>query len=370
MTELAEGHVLPPIWPASDPGVLAPVAEHDDLRAVAKGLVAKHAPVGEPSSGDQLWRLLTAELDVAGIAVEESLGGTGFGVRELAVVLEEVGAGLVSEPVLSSAVLGTHALTLAADPDEVAPLLADALRGTALLTVWFGAGEELVVAEEGQEVIVSGQLARVLDGSRAGHVVTLAGEEPVLVVVTVDPSAAVPRTGVDGTRGQADLHLERAPATVLARGAAATHAWQRLGTLRDIAVAAEHAGMVGRLLDMTVEHVTTREQFGRPIGSFQAIKHRLADVLVARERCLSAVRYAAALHDVDPDRATPAAAVAAVVCTDAVLATAHEAIQLHGGIGFTWEHPAHLYLRRALGDEGLFGSAHRHRMRLAGMLAL
>ena len=131
--------------------------------------------------------------------------------------------------------------------------------------------------------------------------------------------------------------------------------------------------MIGHLLDLTRDYVVQREQFGRPIGSFQAVKHRIADMLVDRERALSASRYAAALLD-DPavatDEADLAAAVAASVCQDAVVRVAHEAIQLHGGIGFTWEHRAHYYLRRALGDEGLFGSARRHRADIASLIGV
>lgn len=361
---------LPAIWPDADPVILAPVAEHEDLRAVARALVAKRGAPGEAPADGTLWRQLTGELDVAGIAVPEALGGSGFGLRELAVVLEEAGAGLVGEPLLSSAALGTHALTLAEDPGVVAGLRARAVAGEALLTVWFGRGEGLELVEDGERVVLRGELDRVLDGARAGHVVALAGAEPALVAAEVAPGAAEALTCIDESRPQALLRLGEAPATVLARGVAARQAWRRLEAVRDVAVGAEHAGIVARLLDLTVEHVTTREQFGRPIGSFQAIKHRLADVLVARERCYSAVRYAAALYDTDPDGAATAAAVAAAVTADAVVATAHEAVQLHGGIGFTWEHVAHRYLRRALGDEGLFGSARDHRARVAGFVGL
>lgn len=355
-------------WPDADPAILAPVAEHDDLRVVARALVAKHGAPGEARDGGALWRQLTGELDVAGIAVPEALGGSGFGLRELAVVLEETGAGLVGEPVLASAALGTHALTLAEDPGAVATLRREAVAGEALVTVCFGDGAGLALTEREGHAALTGELDRVLDGGRAGHVVALVGAEPALVVVEVPRGAAEPLTGIDESRPQARLRLEDAPVTVLARGGAARRAWSRLQSVRDVAVAAEHAGIVARLLDLTVEHVTTREQFGRPIGSFQAVKHRLADVLVARERCYSAVRYAAALYDADPDGATVAAVVAAAVAADAVVDTAHEAVQLHGGIGFTWEHVAHRYLRRALGDEGLFGSARDHRARLAVLL--
>jgi acyl-CoA dehydrogenase len=358
---------LPTIWPDSDPGVLAPVAEHDDLCDVARALVALGPPPGGAVDGGRLWRALTTELDLARIAVPEELGGAGYGLRELAVVLEETGAGLVPDPVLSSAVLGSCALVLAADRPGVAELLGAVLDGDARVTVRAGVHDELdVQSAGGEDVRVSGQLLRVLHGADAGHVVARAGGDVLLV--DVPAGAAQPCEVVDTTRAQADLRLDRAPGRVLLRGAAAEEGWARLTTVRDVAVAAEHTGIVGRLLDLTVDHVRTREQFGRPIGSFQAVKHRLADVLVARERCRSASRYAAARYDVDPIGARVPAVVAAAVCADAVVATAHEAVQLHGGIGFTWEHVAHRYVRRALGDEGLFGSAVQHRARLAEVL--
>ncbi|MDT9593260.1 acyl-CoA dehydrogenase family protein [Nocardioides zeae] len=366
---------LPPLWPDSDPSVLAPVAEHEDLRAVVRGVLTKHADAeqvraaAESGAGPtEVWRLLTSELDLVAIAVPEDRGGAGFGVRELVVVLEETGAALVVDPVLSSAVLGTRALVLA-PADVSGGLLEAALTGEALLTVSLQSPGGLVLGSDGT---VDGDLSRVLHGEHATHVVASAAgpDGPVLVAVDIRGAEVRPVQQVDPTRRLVDIGLAAAPATVLVDHRGHADAFGQLASLTALAVAAEHTGMVDRLLDMTVEYVGTRQQFGRPVGSFQAIKHRLADVLVARERCRSAVRYAAASYDLDPRAAAPAAEVAAVVAADAVVTTAHEAIQLHGGIGFTWEHPAHLYLRRALGDEGQFGGARDHRSRLAELLAL
>ena len=137
-----------------------------------------------------------------------------------------------------------------------------------------------------------------------------------------------------------------------------------------LALACENTGIADALLQMTLEHVKTRHQFGRPIGSFQAIKHRLADMLVELERARSAARYAAAVHDEDPDEARLAIAVAGAVCSDAAVHAAHEAVQLHGGVGFTWEHSAHSYFRRVLGNEALQGDSRTHRARIADLLAV
>ncbi|MDQ1105666.1 acyl-CoA dehydrogenase family protein [Nocardioides zeae] len=372
---------LPPLWPDSDPAVLAPVPEHEDLRAVARSIVEKHGDLeqllGAVESGQvptEVWRRLTAELDLTAIAVPEAQGGAGFGLRELVVVLEETGAALVPDPVLSSAVLGLQALLLADDPAVAADVLADALAGSALVTDAWGHAEALRL--EGGTA--SGRLHRVLDAVGATHLVAPAvgPEGRMLLLVDLAEAGVTPLEHLDVTRRLGDVVLEGASARVLVGPDGVDDALRRLAVLRQVAVAAEHAGMVARLLDMTVAHVTTRQQFGRPIGSFQAVKHRLADVLVARERCRSAVRYAAARLDDDVAAghdlggAEVAAAVAAAVGTEAVLAAAHEAVQLHGGIGFTWEHPAHRYLRRALGDEAQFGSARDHRARLAALLAV
>jgi acyl-CoA dehydrogenase len=128
--------------------------------------------------------------------------------------------------------------------------------------------------------------------------------------------------------------------------------------------------MVEAMLDLTRTYLGQRQQFGRPLASFQVIKHRLADILVDLERARSAARYAAVAFDQDPATAGVPSAVAGAICTDAVIRAAHETVQLHGGIGFTWEHPAHYYLRRALGDEAVFGSARAHRALLADLLGL
>jgi acyl-CoA dehydrogenase len=137
-----------------------------------------------------------------------------------------------------------------------------------------------------------------------------------------------------------------------------------------IGLASEHTGIADRMLEMTVEYVTTRQQFGRPVGSFQAVKHRLADLLLSLERARSASRFAAALHDSSPDRAALAVAIAGAVCTEVASESVAEAVQLHGGVGFTWEHQAHTYFRRATGDEALLGDAVYHRRRIADLIGL
>lgn len=372
-----------PVWPEADPAVIAPVEEHEQLRAVVRQLLERSAPpdrlaatLDSPSgSSPELWRLLNDELEISALAVPEELGGQGYGLRELVVVLEETGAALLPEPVLASAVLGCQALALADDADAVADVRTEALRGAAVVTLATSRGATPVAAEQSGgdgSWTVSGSVPRVLQAAGSDLLVLPADGPagPVLLLVRTADAVVAPRPVLDLTRRQAEVVLDRTPARLLVGSARSSAVVARLGLLADVAVAAEHAGIVDRLLSMTCTYAGQREQFGRPVASFQAVKHRLADVLVDRERARGAARYAAAVLDEDPDAAALPVAVAATVCTDAVLRAAHEAVQLHGGIGFTWEHPCHLYLRRALGDEGLWGDSRAHRARVASLIGV
>lgn len=367
-------------WPELDPALMAPVAEREELRQVVRALLDKDAghedvrAAADSSAGwsADLWQRLNAELEIGRLAVAEDLGGHGFGFAELGVVLEECGAALLPEPVLASAVLGCQALAAADDPAAVADLRESALAGELVVTLSIG-GEEIAAdrAADGSWTL-SGLRTRVLQGAAADLLVidAVASSGPVLFAVRREEVEASPRTTIDPTRRQADIRLAAADARPLVGEERCAEVAERLRRVADAALAAEHGGIVGELLDQVVGHVTQREQFGRPIGSFQAVKHRLADVLVDRERARSASRYAMAALDAGGADAALAVAVASAVCADAVVRTAHENVQLHGGIGFTWEHRAHYYLRRALGDEGLFGGSRGQRARVADLVGV
>jgi acyl-CoA dehydrogenase len=357
-------------WPEADPSIMAPLAEHADLRDIARSLLARAADHEQvraaASSGrgwsETLWSRLNDELAIGAMLVPEALGGAGFGLRDVAVVLEEAGAALLPEPVLFSAVLAASALAAAEDPSAVSELLGGVMAGSTIGTVCLGAVD--LTVDGGR---LTGTLPRVVAGAEA-DVVVVRSVGGIHVVPLDGAGVAVrPLEVMDSTRRQAEIVLDAAKSVLLSEGRAAGLLWARLGRVATIASAAEHVGIIGRQLAATVEYVGQRQQFGRAIGSFQAVKHRLADVAVDLERARSAVVYAAALHDEDPDAELPAA-VAGAVATDAVIRAVHEAVQLHGGIGFTWEHPAHFYVRRALGDEGLFGSARRRRDDVADLV--
>jgi acyl-CoA dehydrogenase len=372
-------------WPVADASVLAPVAEHDDLRKVMRDILGSHATHeqvrraadGPTGWSSDLWRLLNEEMNVGALAVPESRGGLGFGVGVVAVVLEEAGRALLPEPVLVSAVLGARAV-LDAPPGQVPDdVVAAVVEGRLVATVAHEphAQADVSVGEEAGSLRLTGRIERVLLGASADLVVVLAGPRGGRSLYLADlreqpAGARRPLEVLDLTRRQAAVELVAAPAYLIAGPERTTEVLAELATLQRIALAAEHVGMVDAMLELTRTYATQREQFGRALASFQVIKHRLADVLVDLERARSAARYAAAIFDQDPAEAALPSAVAAAVATDAVIRVAHETVQLHGGIGFTWEHPAHYYVRRALGDEAVFGPARAHRALVAELLGL
>lgn len=372
-------------WPEADASVLAPVAEHEDLRKVIRdilGVHADHEQVRRAADGPlgysaDLWSLLNDEMSVGAMAVPEDRGGLGVGLGMLAVVLEEAGRALLPEPLLASAVLGVRAVLaapLGRIPDDVVD---GVVAGHLVATIATGPGADasLEVTQTGGSLTVSGRVGRVLLGATADLMVVVAagtgGEALHLVDLRqVRDDHRRPLEVLDHTRRQAAVELVAAPAYVIAGPEHVGAVLSDLDVVRRVALAAEHVGMIEAMLDLTRTYLGQREQFGRPLASFQAIKHRLADVLVDLERARSAARYAAAVVDQDPASAGLPAAVAAAVATEAVIRVAHETVQLHGGIGFTWEHPAHYYLRRALGDEAVFGQAHAHRAIVAELLGI
>lgn len=367
------------IQPEADPSIVLPSEEREELRSVITQFLERHGShesVRESVDSDlgysaSRWATLNSELEVAALAVPEALGGHGFGFGDLGVVLEETGAALLPEPVLASAVVGAQALVRADDADDVAELLAGVLSGEAVLAT--ALDQSVPLDSAGGTTVARGRAEGVLWGAAADHLVVVAttGTDRVLAVVDLTGVIAESREVIDLTRRRADLALDGAPARVIV---GADRAEQVLGELRRIqaaALAAEHAGIASHLVDATVEYVQQRHQFGRSIGSFQAIKHRLADMLVDRERARAAALYAmAVLDEEDAADAEIAVAVAATVCADAATRSAYEAIQLHGGIGFTWEHSAHFYLRRMLGDEGAFGGGRASRRTIADLVGV
>jgi alkylation response protein AidB-like acyl-CoA dehydrogenase len=337
-----------------------------------------------------LWRTLAAEVGCAGLLIPESFGGACATFREAAVVAEEVGRSVAPVPFLGSAVLATVALLSAsadgAAGDQAAQLLTDLAAGgaTAALAVPFAA---MPGASIGRTVRIgpavdgdaegiyrlSGSVQGVADGLPADVLIIPADGVPfgLFAVRAHDPGVTrTPVVSLDMTRQLCDLRLVNAQGTRIAVGSRVDDAIAAALQAGAAMLAAEQLGLADRALEITLAYVKQRYQFARPIGSFQAIKHRLADWWVAVTQARAASRYAAAcLAEGDPD--TPVAvALAKAMCSDTAVLASQEMIQLHGGIGFTWEHPAHLFLKRAKSTSIALGSADRHRATLARLADL
>ncbi|MFF3573616.1 acyl-CoA dehydrogenase family protein [Nocardia jiangxiensis] len=368
-------------WPRSEPAGFIPGPEQSALRESLRALLGKHGDiiqVREASSTERgfsasLWRALVDDMSVTALAVPQDRGGLGYGVTELATILEECGRALVCEPVHSSAVLGVQALLLTRPGDD--GLLAGVLAGDLLATVSAldATTDDLRAARTSAGWVVDGTATHLTCGGTADVIVASANCPDGRRLFAVRPGrdcVRTERTVLDPTRRQADVTLRGARALALTEPGETAAAATRLRDLATLALASENTGIVDMLLEMTVAYTSTRRQFERAIGSFQAVKHRLADLLVLLERARSASRYAAAAFAEDPDAARLAVAVAGAVCTDAAVQAAAEAVQLHGGIGFTWEHPAHSYFRRAMGNEAAQGGSRTHRSTIAALVGL
>lgn len=331
-------------------------------RAMDDALVARLAD--EPGTDvTGIWRALAGQLGVAGLLVPESLGGAGAGPREAAVVLEELGRAVAPVPYLTSAVIATSAL-LAAGDEEHLPRLAAGETTAALVLPW--------TARPGAWAAVSGTVepvAGALDADLLLAPVTDEGGVTSLRCYRRDEVDLEPVTALDPSRPLARVTLTGAGQEI-ASGEDAERAVDGALAAGQALLASEQLGLAQWCLETVVAYAKERVQFARPIGSFQAIKHRLADLYLVVVNAQAAARYAAGtLADGDPD-APVAQAVAQSWCSDAAVRAAEEALQLHGGIGMTWEHPVQTRLKRAKADQLALGTPDRHRSDLAELIDL
>jgi alkylation response protein AidB-like acyl-CoA dehydrogenase len=356
----------------------------DELRASVRGLLTNrcpHSAVVPVYDGDRslvrpLWKALSADLGLAGLLVPEGRGGAGASAREAAVVLEELGRAAAPVPFLTSSVVAATVL-LVAEPGGpadalVAPLAAGDLTAALVVPLPTPPGAEVPAVTVDDDGRLSGRVSSVAGALEADVLlVPAAGRDGTSVhAVLVADATIAPVTSLDMTRQLADVTFERtAGERVLAAPAGAAAVRRGLETGAAL-LASEQVGIAQWCLATTVAYLKERRQFGRVVGGFQALKHRLADLYVATESAAAAARYAAVTTAVeDPDRAV-ARAVASAFCGDVAVRAAEEAIQLHGGIGMTWEHPAHLYLKRAKADQIAFGTPGFHRAQLAELVDL
>lgn len=316
----------------------------------------------------RLWATLAGEMGLAGLAVPEDLGGAGASLREAAVVLEELGRAVAPVPYLGCAVVAATALLCCGRPHLVGDLGAG--RRQVALAVPFAAAPEqgwaaAVTVRGGR---LHGTVRGVADAITADVLLVPAGH--ALHAVDASVVRREQRTSLDETRRLCDVILDGAPGEVLASGADAQDAVAAALTAGAALLASEQLGVAEWCLDTTVAYVAGRHQFGRPVGSFQAVKHRLADVWVEVTQARAVARYAAACAAAGDPQTRLAAALAQAHCGPVAVAAAEACVQLHGGIGMTWEHPAHLYLKRARSAALAFGAADTHRAVLADLVDL
>jgi len=350
--------------------------EQRDLRDAVRALIAKTDPAASA------WPRLGGEIGVAGLAIPARYGGADAGLAETCVVMEELGRTLTPSPLLGSAVLAAQALLAAGDDAACERLLPSIADGSAIAALaWTTPSGRWDPADLGYEARpvggrweLHGEAHYVLDGAVADVLLAAASTPDGAGLFEVDPDqAGVARWAVatmDTARSLAVVRLAGAVGRRVGGDAAAA-----LACARDracIALGAELTGAATRALELTVEHLLTRVQFGQPIGAFQALQHRAADLYVLVESARSLSRAAATAADAarlgsDPDLGLRAAAVK-VHCSEALTRTASEMIQLHGAIGVTWEHQAHRYLKRAHGGRYLFGRPSTHLSAIAAAL--
>ncbi|OBA60265.1 acyl-CoA dehydrogenase [Mycobacterium sp. 1100029.7] len=323
-----------------------------------------------PQDFSDVWRRLASELGVAGLLIPESLGGAGASAREAAVVMEEIGRAVAPVPFLSSAVLATVALLRAGDTETLSALAQGELTAALVVPLSTAPGDPIAGIALGADGL-TGTVTSVAGAAEADVlVVPVAGREG-LELHTVSRSAAgvdvSPLLALDMTRPLARVSFSAVQSTAVGPGDTAVTAALETGAAL---LASEQLGLAQWCFETTLDYAKQRKQFGRAIGSYQAIKHRLADLWFEVGAATAAARHAADTCARDDPDASIAAATAQSYCSGVAVHAAEECVQLHGGIGMTWEYPAHLYLKRAKSDQLAFGTAYRHRARLAELVDL
>jgi len=362
--------------------------EQDELRGLVRKFLADRSPESEvrrlmetPDGFDRgVWKQLGQDLGIVGLAIPEQYGGSGQGFAAVGVVLEESGSALLCAPYFSTVVLAGTALTAcddeAAKQDYLPRLALGELRGTLAVSGDDGrtdlSSPGASARRVGGQWLLDGHKSYVIDGATAQLILvagrTDAGVSLFAVEAGASGLAVEPLKTVDLTRRQARLRFDSVPARLIGAEGAAGPLLSRVIDLAALGLAAEQAGGAARTLGMAVDYAKIRFQYGRAIGSFQAIKHKCADMLLEVECARSAAYQGLWATDDDSAALALASSIAKARCSDAFTHCAFENIQIHGGIGFTWEHPAHLYLRRAKSTQLLFGDAAYHRARIAELI--
>ncbi|MFV0316046.1 MAG: acyl-CoA dehydrogenase family protein [Microthrixaceae bacterium] len=329
-----------------------------------------------------VWTQMGEQMGLQGLVIPEEFGGSGYSFVELIVVLEEMGRRLLCAPYFSTVVLAGQTLLHSGDDDAKAAHLPGIASGETIATLaytepngrWDESAVTMEATEAGGSYKLNGEKLYVLDGHTAGLIITAARTSAGVSLFTVDGDAAgLTRTALstmDQTRKQARLEYSDVEGTLIGTDGGGWDVLSQVLDLAAVALAAEQVGGAQEVLESAVQYAKDRVQFGRPIGSFQAIKHKCADMLLEVESAKSAAYYAGWCAAELNDELPSVASLAKAYCSEAYFHSAAENIQIHGGIGFTWEHPAHLYFKRAKSSELLFGDPTYHRELLAQRIGI
>lgn len=362
--------------------------EQQELRRTVRAFLERHAPEAEvrrvmetPDGFDRsVWMQMADQLGLQSLAIPEEFGGSGYSFVEIGVVLEEFGRALLPAPFLSSVVFAANLLLLTDDEEIKKRYLPGIASGQLIVTVaatddWGRRDAEgTTVHATGREGswTLTGVRSFVPDGHIADAILLVAHTEagPSLFVVDADSVTRTPHSTIDATRRMASIEFADAPADLIGRAGAAAAPLLTALDVASVGLAVEQVGGAAACLEMSVGYAKVRHQFGRPIGSFQAIRHRCADVMLGVESARSAAYHALwSAADLSDGLALLAPMVKAY-CSEVYVDAALQNIQIHGGIGFTWEHPAHLYFKRAKSSELLFGAPDEHRALLAERIGI
>jgi alkylation response protein AidB-like acyl-CoA dehydrogenase len=365
--------------------------EQEELRHSVRAFLEDQSPEdavreqmdSESGYDPKVWSQMAEQMGLQSVIIPEEYGGAGFGHVELTIVLEEMGRALLCAPYFSTVVLAGNAILESGDEIAKRSLLPGIATGETKATlaligpsgVWDASGVEVTASktsgasDEAGAYRLTGESMFVLDGHIADLILVVARTEGGVSLFHLESEAAgltrTPLSTLDQTRKMARLSFDGTPASRLGPENGGWEIIERVLDLAAVGLAAEQVGGAQFVLDMAVQYAKDRVQFGRPIGSFQAIKHKCADMLVDVESAKTAAYFAAQCAQESRDELPPNASLAKAFCSEAYFRVASENIQIHGGIGFTWEHPAHLYFKRAKSSQLLFGDPAHHREQLA-----
>jgi alkylation response protein AidB-like acyl-CoA dehydrogenase len=364
--------------------------EQEELRRTVRSFLEQKSPESEgrrlmettEGYDPSVWKQMGEQLGLQGLAIPEEFGGSGYSYVELGVVLEEMGRALLCAPYFSTVVLAANTLLHCGDESAQKEYLPGIASGETIATLaftepsgrWDADGIQMTASGSGDSWTLDGEKMFVIDGHTADLLLVAArtGAGISLFAVPADASGVTrtPLSTMDQTRKQAKVEFSGTPARLIGADGAGWDTLDRVLDLAAVGLAAEQVGGAQKCLEMSVEYAKVRVQFGRPIGSFQAIKHKCADMLLEVESAKSAAYYAMWAASELNDELPVVASLAKAYCSDAYFHAAAENIQIHGGIGFTWEHPAHLYFKRAKSSELLLGDPTYHRELLAQRIGI